>query len=212
MALLNQDFLFQTADELRAVATLGLMYAENEYDLARYRQVLETALRLYAALDGRPFEEVQQEYTLDNWRHVSPAAGAEALVVRGGQLLLIRRSDNGLWAVPGGLVEVGESLALAAQRELLEETGVRARIVRLLGIFDSRIWHSRTRAHLYHAIFLAEAADPSPVTSSEASEVGFFDEQHLPPLSPGHDLRVPLLFKLLRGELPVPYFDVPALQ
>ena len=206
---INQNTLYQAIDELRAIATAGLYYSKNEYDKQRYRQVLSVALSLFAALEERPFEEVQREYVEDNWLHISPAAGAEAVIVREDKILLIKRSDNGLWAVPGGLVEVGETLAEAAQRELWEETGIRGQVTRLLGIFDSRLWHSKTKAHLYHAIFLVEATDVSPRTSSESTEVAFFGEHDLPELSPGHQHRLPLLFKLIRGEIPAPYFDMP---
>jgi ADP-ribose pyrophosphatase YjhB (NUDIX family) len=206
---ITQDTLYQAIDELRAIATAGLYYGKTEYDKQRYQQVLSVALGLFAALEERPFEEVQREFVEDNWLHISPAAGAEAVIVREGKILLIKRSDNGLWAVPGGLVEVGETLAEAAQRELWEETGIRGQVTRLLGIFDSRLWQSKTKAHLYHAIFLAEATNMSPRTSSESTEVAFFGENDLPELSPGHRHRVPLLFKIIRGEIPVPYFDMP---
>jgi ADP-ribose pyrophosphatase YjhB (NUDIX family) len=206
---LDQDTIYQAIDTLRAVSTAGLHYAKTEYDEERYQQVLAVALSLLAALEERPFEEVQREFVEDNWLHMSPAAGAEALIVRDEKMMLIRRSDNGLWAIPGGLVEVGETLAEAAQRELWEETGVQGYVTKLLGIFDSRRWHSKAKAHLYHAIFLAEATDPMPRTSNEAIEIGFFGENELPELSPGHVHRVPLLFKILRGEIPAPYFDMP---
>ena len=205
----NQDTLYQAIDELRAIATAGLYYGKTEYDKTRYQQVLSVALGLFAAVEERSFEEVQREFVEDNWLHISPAAGAEAVILREGKILLIKRSDNGLWAVPGGLVEVGETLAEAAQRELWEETGIRGQVTQLLGIFDSRLWHSRTKAHLYHAVFLAEATDVFPRTSSESTEVAFFGEDDLPELSPGHQHRVPLLFKLIRGEIPTPYFDMP---
>ena len=207
---INQDTLYQAIDELRAISTAGLYYGKTEYDKQRYQQVLLVALGLLAALEERHFEEVQREFVEDNWLHISPAAGADAVIFREDKILLIKRSDNGLWAVPGGLVEVGETLAEAAQRELWEETGIRGQVIRLLGIFDSRLWHSRTKAHLYHAIFLAEAADVSPRTSNESTAVDFFAENDLPELSPGHQQRVPLLFKLIRGEIPAPYFDMPS--
>ena len=207
---INQDTLYQAIEKLRAVATTGLYYARTEYDKERYQQILSVALGLFAALEERPFEEVQREFVEDNWLHMSPAAGAEAVIFHEEKIMLIKRSDNGLWAVPGGLVEVGETLAGAAQRELWEETGIRGQVTRLLGIFDSHVWQSKTKAHLYHAIFLAEATDLIPRTSSEATEVAFFGENNLPELSPGHQHRVPLLFKILRGEIPAPYFDMPS--
>ncbi len=49
------------------------------------------------------------------------------------------------------------------------------------------------------------AGDSSPF--SETLGVGFFAKDHLPELSVGHDLRVPFAFKLLRGEVPLPFFD-----
>jgi len=204
---INQDRIYQTIEELQAISTMGLHYTETEYDKERYQRVLSIALALLADLEERPFEEVKREYLEDNWLHVSPAAGAEAVIFRKEQIMLIKRSDNGLWAVPGGLVEVGETLAEAARRELWEETGIQGQITKLLGIFDSRLWQSKTKAHLYHAIFLAETPDITPRTSIEASEVAFFREDDLPELSPGHNYRVPMLFKLLRGEVPIPYFD-----
>lgn len=205
---LDQDTIYQAIDKLRAVSTAGLYYAKTEYDKERYQQVLSVALGLLAALEERSFEEMQREFVEDNWLHMSPAAGAEALIVRDEKIMLIKRSDNGLWAVPGGLVEVGETLAEAAQRELWEETGIQGQVTKLLGIFDSRLWHSKTKSHLYHSIFLAEATDLTPMPSNEATEVGFFAENDLPELSPGHEGRIPLLFRILRGEVPAPYFDM----
>jgi hypothetical protein len=41
----------------------------------------------------------------------------------------------------------------------------------------------------------------------ETLDVGFFEENRLPPLHRGHDLRVPMVFQMLRGEVPIPYFD-----
>jgi ADP-ribose pyrophosphatase YjhB (NUDIX family) len=52
------------------------------------------------------------------------------------ELLLMRRSDNGLWGLPGGYVEVGESVCSAVAREVREETGVEVRVGRLVGVYS----------------------------------------------------------------------------
>jgi 8-oxo-dGTP pyrophosphatase MutT (NUDIX family) len=124
---------------------------------------------------------------------------------------LVQRSDDKLWALPGGLAEIGETLAQAAQREFWEETGFRASITNLLGIFDSRLWQTQSKVQLYHVLFLAEIESGVATPSSETLQVDFFDESNLPPLSQGHYMRVPFIFKLLRGESVVPFFD-PATQ
>lgn len=197
--------IYEIADELRVLANQGLYFADNEYHKDRYERVLSASARLIAALEERAPEEVLTQYHGD-LLHLSPLAGAEAAVFRDAKLLLIQRRDNALWAVPGGLAEVGETLAEAAVRELWEEAGVRGKAVHLMGFFDSRLWQSRTRVQLYHAVFQIQCEDV-PAPGSEALDVGFFPEESLPPLSWGHLERVPVLFKLYRAEIQSPFFD-----
>lgn len=208
MALYAQD-VYQALDELRAITSMGLEFANNEYERERYTRLRSIAARLFAKLEERPVEQVAKEFHYDNWLHVSPLSGAEAAVFQDDRLLLMKRSDTGLWAVPGGLCEVGETLAETAQRELWEEVGVRGRVIQLLGIFDSRLCHSHTKAQLFHVIFQTELVSGSPAPSAEALDVQFFAEDNLPELAAGHAMRVPLLFKLVRGAIAPPYFDVP---
>jgi len=210
-----REELYLIADELRAIASTGLLYTGHGYDQERYEQVLKASARLVAALENAPFEEIYTQYT-GNLAHLSPILCVEAVVYRAGKILLIQRRDDQLWALPGGLAEVGESLAQAAERELWEETGVRGQVDRLLGVFDSRQWPVRTQMQLCTAMFLFISVDtpalhpsagdgPSPF--SEVLDVGFYAEDRLPGLSPGHELRIPMAFKLLRGEIPEPFFD-----
>ncbi len=59
-----------------------------------------------------------------------------ALVWRDREILLMRRSDNGHWGLPGGFVEVGESIADATRREVAEETGWSVELGRLIGVYS----------------------------------------------------------------------------
>ena len=70
---------------------------------------------------------------------VAPVVGVGGVVVRDGRVLLIRRGKEplyGRWVVPGGTVELGETLEQALVRELHEETGLRVEPVELLTVFD----------------------------------------------------------------------------
>ena len=62
-----------------------------------------------------------------------------------GQILLIKRSDNDNWAIPGGAIDLGESMVQAAVRETLEETGVTCEVTGLVGIYTRPPAH-----HLVH--------------------------------------------------------------
>lgn len=53
------------------------------------------------------------------------------------KILLTRRDDNGQWCLPGGQMEPGESAAECCEREVLEETGLRVHVRRLIGVFSS---------------------------------------------------------------------------
>jgi ADP-ribose pyrophosphatase YjhB (NUDIX family) len=199
--------LYAIVDEIQAAASLGLQYAQNDYDRERYKKVFAAGRRILGILEDKPVIDTGTEY-YDISGRVTPLLGVDAAVFKGDKLLLIKRADIGLWATPGGMVEVGETLAEAVLRELKEETGLAGKAARLLGIFDSRIWKSRLTSQLFHVIFQVTAARGKPVITSEASDCGFFPADNLPPLAPGHDLRVPLLFKLKRGEIQAPFFDL----
>jgi 8-oxo-dGTP pyrophosphatase MutT (NUDIX family) len=213
--LAMREVLYLIADELRAIASTGLRYCENGYDQERYQHILKASARLVAALENASIEEVYSKY-VDNLAHLSPLLCVEAAVFREEKILLIQRRDDQLWAMPGGLAEVGESLAQAVERELWEEAGVRGRAVQLLGMYDTRLWPTKSRMQLCIAQFLLQTEDIPTLhpphengmsSLSEALDVGFFDENHLPALHVGFDLRVPMAFKLFRGEVQAPFFD-----
>lgn len=197
--------LYAIADELRAVANLGLAFYTTEYDRERYERVLHASARIVAALDGRSHYQVLKVY-LDNLQHFSPLVGADAAVFRDDRILLIQRADNALWAMPGGLVDVGETLAEGAVRELWEEAGVRGSAIRLLGIWDSRIDGSLVKSHMFAVCFEVDIGDSVPSAGPEARDVGFFDESDLPLLAPGHDVVIPVVFRLRRAG-GAPWFD-----
>jgi ADP-ribose pyrophosphatase YjhB (NUDIX family) len=91
-------------------------------------------------------------------------------------ILLIRRSDNDNWALPGGAVDLGESLAQAAVRETKEESGIDCEIIGLTGIYTDPghviLYTSNGEVRQEFSIVLAaRATGGQPTPSSETSEV-----------------------------------------
>jgi 8-oxo-dGTP diphosphatase len=126
---------------------------------------------------------------------VAAPAGAFAVAEKAGrsfQVLLIRRKKppfEGQWAIPGGLVEPGEALEVAARRELWEETGLQLRRMQQLRAFDRpgrdpRGWVISI-AHLA-LLDAEEVAACRPKAASDADEVAWFDLQDPPPLAFDH--------------------------
>jgi 8-oxo-dGTP pyrophosphatase MutT (NUDIX family) len=195
------------ADELRAIAAFGLNFAGNPHDKERYNAILGISARLSGLLQEVPAAALYERYR-ENLFSLSAQPSAEAVVIHEGQILLVHRKDDDLWALPGGITDPGETLAQSARRELWEETGIDASPVWLLGIFDSQLWQSAKKIHFYHALFLMDGDDKTPRPSAEVAGAAYFAEDNLPSLSPGHHLRVPFVFKQLRGEVAVPFFDM----
>jgi ADP-ribose pyrophosphatase YjhB (NUDIX family) len=128
-----------------------------------------------------------------------------------GRILLIKRADNGQWAMPGGALEVGETPAEGVVRETLEETGVSCRAVSLIGVFDSRLCGTTSPHHLYQFIFLCEPlkkGEPGqPSHAFEVLDADWFPEDGLPEaIDPGHVTRIPEAFRVWHGDGRV-FFD-----
>jgi ADP-ribose pyrophosphatase YjhB (NUDIX family) len=205
------DEIYKVVAELRLIAAAGLHFASSVYERERYQRVRQICAQLIAAVEQSSPADVVARLSGDIFdQRISPISTCDAVVMRNGRMLLIKRHDNRLWALPGGLVEVNQTLANTTLRELREETGLGGQIVALLGIFDSHIWESQDKAHLHHAIFLVHAPEGEPHPTPEALDVGFFGEHDLPSLAPGHQRRVPFVFRLVRGEVPIPYLDPPS--
>lgn len=94
------------------------------------------------------------------------------------KILLIRRADNGRWAVPGGYMEPGESVTEACAREVWEETGIHVRVGRLIGVYNSPHilveYPDGNRLQLVMLYFAAEPIGGTLRTSEETTDVGYF--------------------------------------
>ncbi len=189
------------ADVLRDVSARGHHFADNPYDRENYRRVQDVALALLALAVDEPPESLEP-LRAPVFSRATPFAVGDAAVIDGeGRVLLIRRADNGLWAMPGGALEVGETPAQGVAREAWEETGLPCQAVALVGVYDSRRCGSVTRHHLYHFTFLCEPLEirdpPGGSHAGEVLDVRWFPEDALPAdLDPGHVTRLPDAFRV----------------
>ncbi len=203
-----QQTLFLMADEMRGMASIGKHFAANVYETERAERIMELAEKVAALADrGHSASDFKAIFDQATFTHISPANGVDAAVFNSaGEILLIQRRDNARWAMPGGLSEIGMTLAETAVKELWEEAGLRGSVIRLLGIFDGPRWGSEAPIHLFHPVFHVACLDLTPIPGIECLDAAFFAREHLPsPLHAGHDRRVPFIFDLLsNGET---YFD-----
>ena len=193
------DELRMLADELRVISSAGIRWtADDPYNRDRFERVLEVAMRLFAFTDTRPLDEVRRS-VLTQLTHPAPVPCGDAAVVDdAGRILLIQRADDHLWAMPGGAFEMGETAAEGVRREAREETGVDVEVLDLIGVYDSRFCETRSWVQLYQFVFLCRPLGAGTATTPhEVLDVGWFARDELPPLSPGHTVRVPDAFRFL---------------
>lgn len=125
---------------------------------------------------------------------VRPSVSAVILQER--RLLLQKRSDGGQWGLPGGSVEVGESVLQALSREVREETGLLIQPSRLIGVYsDPSLQVVRyPSGHVWQYVnlcFECGIQGGQLATSEETLELRFFSPRRLPAtLLPNHQIRV----------------------
>ena len=100
-----------------------------------------------------------------------------AVIERDGRVLLARRRDIGWWNLPGGGVEPGESITEGLQRELREEIGAEAEIVRLAGVYSKP---QKSEVVLVFLCRLPTDQESALQTTEEVSELGWFAGSELP--------------------------------
>jgi ADP-ribose pyrophosphatase YjhB (NUDIX family) len=121
-----------------------------------------------------------------------------------GEILLIRRSDNGNWAVPGGAVDLGESVAQAAVRETREKTGITCELTGLVGIYsDPRhviLYTSNGEVRQEFSIVLtARPVSGTPTPSDESTQVSWVPASDLSGCPMDHSMRI-RINDYLRGD------------
>jgi ADP-ribose pyrophosphatase YjhB (NUDIX family) len=171
------------AQRLQAIAQTGLTFSTDPYDIERYEQVREIAAEIASAGSGADIRMVRELFAHDAG-YTTPKIDVRAAIFHGDAILLVRERSDGMWTLPGGWADVGDTPSQAIEREVFEETGYTARAVKLLAVYDRATHgHPPIPFATYKLIFLCEITGGAPATTMETDSVGFFREDEIPPLS-----------------------------
>lgn len=133
-----------------------------------------------------------------------PLVGVGAVIVEDGRVLLIKRGKApllGEWSIPGGMLELGETLRQGVEREALEETGLVVRAIDLLGVFDRIVSDSivsdpatpnEQKRMLYHYVlidFLCQRISGNVIAAGDAADARWFTPQEVAKISLPEDTR-----------------------
>ena len=134
---------------------------------------------------------------MSSWREYpdKPIVGVGGVVLEGGRALLIRRGSEpllGQWSIPGGTLELGETLVEGTARELMEETGLAVRVLDLIEIFErinfgrgaDETWSTveerrRPRFHFVIADYLCQRISGQAAAGGDVTDVAWARETEL---------------------------------
>jgi ADP-ribose pyrophosphatase YjhB (NUDIX family) len=170
------------AQEIFSLSQSGLTYSGNEYDIERYKRLQEITAEIISSQSGISKESVLDGFSMQAG-YITPKVDVRGAVVRDGKILLIQERADGMWAMPGGWADLGDSPATVAEREVWEESGFRVKAEKVVAVIDANRIQPMEFYHAYKIIFLCRLLDGEPRPSYETLAVDFFDPDHLPPLS-----------------------------
>lgn len=210
--------LARWSEALAALARTGLAFTESTFEAERYHEVLAIAADIRAA-EGAGLPTTDEPDAVDTWLksvgrrvagYVTPKVAVGAVVGDDdGRLLLIQRSDSGVWLYPTGWADVGYSASEVAEKEVQEETGIECRVIRPIAILDG-LRAGFGRVPLYSLVFLCQATGGKLAAHpQECLDVGWFTRDSLPEPVANAELWVDHAFDSIAGRTDEVYFDRP---
>ncbi len=174
----------QWLKQIAALAKTGLHFVKDPYDKERYETLVELSSKLLAEQNGHD-PAAMQSLLMGDDGYITPKIDVRGAVFRDDKILLVKEASDGLWTLPGGWADVGDSPAQAIEREIWEESGYTAKAIKLMAVEDRKLRHPAYIFDVYKMAFLCELTGGEATTSIETTAIDWFAEDALPPLSVG---------------------------
>jgi len=133
-------------------------------------------------------------------RHANPKPTVDGIVVEDNRVLLVKRLNppfRGVWALPGGFVETNETVEEAVEREVLEETGLKVKPVKLVGVYSDP--KRDPRRHTISTAFLCSRTSGRLKPGTDSGDARWFSLGSLPTLAFDHKKIVADAVKLVKS-------------
>jgi ADP-ribose pyrophosphatase YjhB (NUDIX family) len=206
---LNDFNWLAIATELKTISQAGKAFAQTPYETERHERIEWIAAQILAKHTDLEADKIRMMLQED-MGYPTPKVDCRGVVFKDNKILMVKEIADGGWTLPGGWCDIGLTASENVVREVWEESGYEVRVVKLLALFD-RHRQGHTPAYpfdIYKMFFLCEIIGGQAATSNETSEVKFFGENEIPPLSRGRTLEheIKRFFEHLRNpDLPTDY-------
>jgi ADP-ribose pyrophosphatase YjhB (NUDIX family) len=205
-----ERFIFEKIKRLQAIAETGLYYAGNDFDRERYEELQIICLQLLEHLTDIPIEKIKPVF-IDHNGYKTPKVDIRAVVFNEkNEILMVKEKADGCWSLPGGWADIGYTPGQIAEKECLEESGLRVKARQVLAIFDKAAQNMPPQFEYVYKIFiLCEKQNNTISTGTETDDAGWFPEHQIPELSSPRNLesQIHMMFEYHQGERTKVYFD-----
>lgn len=195
----KESRLIEIAKRMRALAQSALTYIDDEYQLERYNEYLELSDEIISNVSGHELNDIKDCFHLQK-EYATPKVDIRAVIFNDkNEILMIRESEDSLWALPGGWADIGCSPKEVAIKEAKEETGFDVEVVRLMAVLDTKFHnHPQQPFYIYKMFFLCRVTGGEFTEAFDILDRGFFALDNLPPLSEKRGSRqsIEMMFRL----------------
>ncbi|MCL2774463.1 MAG: NUDIX hydrolase [Oscillospiraceae bacterium] len=169
--------------ELQAIAQAGLYYSKDVYDLERFERIREITAEMMSVKSGLSIETVKDLFC-NEMGYQTPKMDTRAAMFQDDKILLVKEKTTDTWSLPGGWVDVNESVKSNTIKEVREEAGLEVETIKLIAVQDRNKHNKPKYAYGICRIFvLCKIISGSFKENSETSDSGFFAVDNLPMLS-----------------------------
>lgn len=179
-----QSHWLEWAKELQALAQAGLHYTKDIYDKERFQRIREMSWQMLAQLNDQSLEDIQALFHTENG-YQTPKVDTRAVVWEKEKILLVQEHD-GRWALPGGWMDITETVSSNTEKELMEESGLIGEAQRIIAIQDHHRHNQVNQLFTIIKIFVECTVTSGKFqANSETIDMAFFNLNQLPVLNEG---------------------------
>jgi ADP-ribose pyrophosphatase YjhB (NUDIX family) len=169
--------------ELQAIAQAGLHYSKDIYDIERFGRIRDITAEMMGKISDLPVETVKDLFCSETG-YQTPKLDTRAAIFQDNKILLVKEKSTNTWSLPGGWVDVIESVKSNTIKEVKEEAGLEVEAVKLIAVQDRNKHNKPQYAYGICKIFvLCRIISGNFEPNTETSASDFFDIDHLPELA-----------------------------
>ncbi|MBK5142294.1 NUDIX hydrolase [Budviciaceae bacterium BWR-B9] len=196
------------AVELQFIGQTGCHYSQDVYDRERFERIRQLSAEIVSQYSGLPMAHVSSVFCNETGFQ-TPKLDCRAAIFDEDKILLVKE-NSGEWSLPGGWVDVNQSIRANTVKEVKEEAGLDVIATRLIALQDRNLHNTPIYAYGICKVFVqCEVIGGHFVANSETIESGWFSQEQLPELSEDKTTaqQIALCFEAYHAEYWQPVFD-----